>query len=91
MTLDEGHPLHAHIRDRDQAQMADLRQFEQEDRERVWAEMRERDALEAPEAEEARWSHRMRQAAAEREPVIYQDGPDRRLFAVDGDLHRDTA
>lgn len=47
--------------------------------------------IESVEGEEARWSHRMRQADAEREPVVYRDGPDRRLFAVDGDLHRDTA
>jgi hypothetical protein len=62
MTLDdEGHPLHAHIRDRDQAQMADLRQFEQEDRERRWAEMAERDALESIEARETYWTGVRRQ------------------------------
>ena len=73
MTLDDDrHPLHAHIRDRDQAQMADLRQFEQEDREARWAEMRERDELESIEAMESMWAGIFAQQPAWMRDVIYQ-------------------
>lgn len=62
MSLDDDrHPLHEHLRDRDQAQMADLRQFEQEDREARWAEMRQRDATESVEARETYWTGVRRQ------------------------------
>lgn len=61
MTLDENLPLHEHLRDRDQAQMADLRQFEQEDRDRRRQELEDRDACESVEARETYWTGVMQQ------------------------------
>lgn len=55
MTLDSNHPLWEHTRDRDQAQLAALRVFEREDRDRHRADLAERDALESIEAEEQKW------------------------------------
>lgn len=55
MTLDENFGLWEHCRDRDQAQLADLRRQEAEDRAQHRADLAERDACESPEAEEVMW------------------------------------
>lgn len=61
---------------------------EAEDRARAHAEYLEREAYESVEAEEARWTNRFRQQAAEMPEVHYDDRPgiDRRHFAVDGEI-----
>lgn len=72
MSLDENHPLWEHSRDRDQAQMAALRQFEQEDREARWAEMRERDDCESVEATEQMWAGVFAQQPSWMKDTIYE-------------------
>lgn len=66
MSLDEPrNPRHAALLAKDPRDLTD----------REWDELEwhEREQIESPEAEEARWRHRMRQAASERPAVHYRD------------------
>ena len=63
-----------------------VREAAEDDERRRFADYQEQRLLESDEAELSRWRGVFRRADAEREAVHYDDRPDRRWFAVDGDL-----